>query len=526
MKKLASVITGIILILSIAAYPAYSAEVSAPQKVSPKVISPRKNLTKRAKDSSKELPSSYSSRDLGFCSSVKDQVGQICWAYGSLSSYESFMLKNNLYTADYDPSILDRWGANSGGDRGWMRNLREAGSTYIPIGNFTSWQGPLSQEGDTVKYGVTDISYFTKGDNEYIKRAIMESGAVTANLMDYSRGYSTDRCSYCITDKINHNSGHTISVVGWDDNYSKENFDGNYMPKNNGAWLCKNSAGQHLNSLGGYMWVSYEDYYLFSSEEYDPSFSIDKIREIGENDHLYQNEIYGATYEFNYIPEDDLTYFNVFDFSENGNVLEKVVFETLALGADYKIYAAELDEDGKPVSDKALWTELGSGKVEHNGYISCDTGNKILRRGKVAIGVELDTSSTLSENCLGVSEWLRIAETSTMFFIDPVEKGMSYVLYSGGMTDVKDYYADKLDDDIGGALVIKAITNEKTDASFLGDVDLNGDVNIKDVTALQKYLAQIITLPTDAVLNADFNQDGKIKITDATAISKMLAKIE
>lgn len=472
------------------------------------------------------LPSSYSSKDLGYCSSVKEQLGDICWSYAALSSFETLMLKNDLFKGDFSNSALDFWGSKQSEERGWQRQERHAGTTYIPIGNFTSWSGPVINEDDAPEYGVTELTYLGKGDNNAVKEAIMKNGAVTANFINYSMAYSSDRTSYCLTDEINHDSGHTVSVIGWDDNYGKEHFDGNYPPKNDGAWLCKNSWGPNYNSIGGYLWISYEDYYLFSSETFDPSFTIDTFRAIKDTDYIYQNEIYGATYEFSYITGDDITYFNVFDFSENGNVLEQVVFETLALGADYKVYSVPVDSLGNPINDKTRWRLLGEGVVEHNGYISCDTGNKTLRRGKVAIAVEIDTSNTDFENCIGVSEWLRDSESRVMRFLDPVEEGKSYVTFNGNIVDIKDFYEEELGDEIGGALVIKAITNDITDASFLGDVNLDGAVDINDATELQKYLADMTELNDEALSNADFKNDGKINITDVTAIRRTLTHAE
>ena len=36
---------------------------------------------------------------------------------------------------------------------------------------------------------------------------------------------------------------HAVCIIGWDDNYSKDNFNTNYKPKNNGTWIVKNSWG-------------------------------------------------------------------------------------------------------------------------------------------------------------------------------------------------------------------------------------------------------------------------------------------
>ncbi len=61
---------------------------------------------------------------------------------------------------------------------------------------------------------------------------------------------------------------------------------------------------------------------------------------------------------------------------------------------------------------------------------------------------------------------------------------------------------------------------------IMGDTEQDGEVNIKDATAIQKYLAEIISFSTMQKDVADFNKDGKITIADATAIQKKLAGLE
>ena len=523
--KKTALITAIILAICFSAFSVNAAEIHRYPTLSDRVKT-QKAIKKSFRTSDSSLPSKYSSKDLGYCTSVKDQIGSTCWSYASLSSYETILLMKGLFSGDLSVPALDLWGTTQSDGNGWIRDQRQPGSTYIPIGNFTSWSGPLKNEGDTPTLGVTELTYLDKGDFSGIKKAVMRSGAVTANLLNYTRAYSKNRNCYCLTDEISHNEGHTVSIVGWDDNFDKSNFDGNYTPENDGAWLCKNSWGTAFNQIGGYCWISYEDFYLLSNDYFDPSFAIDKIRVLKNTDHIYQNEIYGATYEFSYIKEDDITYFNVFDFSEDGNVLEKVVFESTAVGAGYKVYSVPLNNNDKPVPDENKWTLLGEGTIDHNGYICCETGNKILRRNKQAIAVQINTEDTDSENSIGVSEWLRDIDTKEMIFQCPVEEGKSYVTFEGAVVDIKDYYADEMDDNIGGTLVIKAITNRVTKAKYLGDIDLNSTINIKDATQLQKYLADIIKLSDDAKNNADFNTDGKINIKDATAIQRSIAKMD
>lgn len=58
-----------------------------------------------------------------------------------------------------------------------------------------------------------------------------------------------------------------------------------------------------------------------------------------------------------------------------------------------------------------------------------------------------------------------------------------------------------------------------------GDVDLNGKVNVKDATTVQKYAAMMLTLDEVAMIQADVTADGKVNVKDATSIQKLIAKI-
>lgn len=56
-----------------------------------------------------------------------------------------------------------------------------------------------------------------------------------------------------------------------------------------------------------------------------------------------------------------------------------------------------------------------------------------------------------------------------------------------------------------------------------GDVNEDSKVNVRDATAIQKHLANIITLSSIGVALADANGDGKLSIKDATEVQKFIA---
>ena len=59
-----------------------------------------------------------------------------------------------------------------------------------------------------------------------------------------------------------------------------------------------------------------------------------------------------------------------------------------------------------------------------------------------------------------------------------------------------------------------------------GDANLDGRVDIRDVTAIQRHLAQLEPFSEEQHLPADTNGDGEINIVDATHLQKYLAELE
>ena len=95
---------------------------------------------------------------------------------------------------------------------------------------------------------------------DIIKIHLMKYGGIRTVVAspdgENSGGYN--RANFAQNYVLNSNSrgGHAVCIVGWDDNYSKNNF--TTIPEGNGAFIALNSWGTSFGD-GGYYYISYYD---------------------------------------------------------------------------------------------------------------------------------------------------------------------------------------------------------------------------------------------------------------------------
>lgn len=111
-------------------------------------------------------------------------------------------------------------------------------------------------------------------------------------------------------------------------------------------------------------------------------------------------------------------------------------------------------------------------------------------------------------------------------------------------SDRKKYYSpSKLSNDIygislqvDGCMYIEARENPMTkgvvialgknqNGLAIGDVNLDGKININDVSKIERHLAKLYTLRMKENAHSDYDGNGKLNVKDVTAIQKMLCSI-
>lgn len=87
--------------------------------------------------------------------------------------------------------------------------------------------------------------------SDVVKQQIMEHGAVGASYTHYYAGENhLNNSYYDMQGIVSSGGGHAVMIVGWDDDYSKDNFATTTKPSNNGAWLIR-TAGVIILIISG-----------------------------------------------------------------------------------------------------------------------------------------------------------------------------------------------------------------------------------------------------------------------------------
>ena len=178
-----------------------------------------------------------------------------------------------------------------------------------------------------VQTEVSDINIyygdFSSDMNDTIKSHIKTHGSICTQicLSDYSSTstYYNNTNGALYVDNDNLLVNHSVSIIGWDDNYAKSNF--KKQPPGPGAWIVRNSYGSDFGDHG-LIYISYYD-----EKVYDAMLDITKADTTKSYDNLYQYDYQGNVYypQFQITGTDTVYIGNKFQKATNGvELLTKV----------------------------------------------------------------------------------------------------------------------------------------------------------------------------------------------------------
>lgn len=171
-----------------------------------------------------------------------------------------------------------------------------------------------------------------------VKEHLVEKGAVVSMTGgNFSKYYSNPASPFTsVAYNCNDNTlvrDHAITIVGWDDNYSRDNFAEGAKPSTDGAYIVLNSYGTQSFD-NGYIYISYEDVFIENE-----IYGIESTSKVDYNK-IYQHDYYGGVFQIGTSSMDTGYYGVTFerDITNENEVLESVGV-TLADYAKIEIYA-------------------------------------------------------------------------------------------------------------------------------------------------------------------------------------------
>ncbi len=403
-----------------------------------------------------------------------------CWAHSEMALAEiSLMKKGIVKTADMSEvhtayftyhSVTDPLGGTAGDSNGIPAGsdnfLDLGGNIQLGCNVLSNWMGaadesvaPYKNAAQYIRSGLAsnlaykDVAHLTNyymanystsaGDLNAVKKLIVDYGAVGISYYhsSYSGIYNSAHNSYYNKNASRYSSNHAVTVVGWDDNFSKYNFTN--TPAGNGAWLVRNSWTTRNNeySLNGYFWMSY----------YEPS--------IGGNTKIVMAMDYGPSnnYANNYQYDGSMLaesiygskFANIFTAHSGSatETLSAVSFMTPTSNTKYTVKVYKNVNGTNPESGSCVATMSGS--QSYAGYYTIPLSKPVvMNKGtKFSVVVELAKAS-------GGSAYMGVEGKANAWFTCnfKVTRGQSFV-YSGGWKDMVDRTSSY------GNLKIKAFTN-------------------------------------------------------------------
>lgn len=318
------------------------------------------------------LPLQYDLRTRQRAPKVKNQGPYgTCWAFAALSAMESALLPEETYEFSPDHMSIQ----NS-----FVLEQAEGGEYTMGMAYLTAWQGPVneaqdpygdgkSEEGLKAVKHVQEIQLLDGKDFEKIKESVFKYGGVQTAIYsawnvseEYSPYYNNENFAYCYLGAEKPN--HEIMIIGWDDNYPKENF--NLEVENDGAFLCQNSWGEEFGEKG----VFYVSYYDVNIGLHSVIYT--NIEETDNYNHIYQSDLCGWVGQLGY-NKDSIYAANAYT-AQTKEGLKAAGFYATGKETSYELYVVKNFENTESLKNRV---QVAKGNLSNAGYYTIDFNREI-----------------------------------------------------------------------------------------------------------------------------------------------------
>ena len=371
-------------------------------------------------------PAAYRTENLP---AVRDQgIYGVCWSFSTISLIETNLIKKNLASSDIDLSELhlvnytyncvnDPLGGLEGDvnkfDTSYGSVMQYGGNVEMAANSLLDWEGAVNEKvvpytidyirqveneqlDDSLAYGkdVAHVQNFYRVNitsRDDVKKAVMDYGAVSISYWsDQSSDWSTDNYNsstaayYCPNA---YTSNHAVTIVGWDDDYSADNFA--TTPDGNGAWIVRNSWGSYYGKEG-YFYLSYYDKSIYTvgyaleaelSDNYDNNYQYDGAM-------LYGYMGYGGSNKYANIFEAKANQ----DGSENIKAVSFMTGRSTNLNYTVSIYT-NLTDETNPESGTLAAQKSGITTYDGTYTVNLDSPVEINEGNKFSVVVEVRNAS-------------------------------------------------------------------------------------------------------------------------------------
>ena len=393
----------------------------------------------------RNLPSAYDYRTEGRAVTPRDQ-GNLgtCWAFAALNALQTSLTPEQRLSFSADHMSLQS---------GFSVNQDQGGDYAMSLAYLAAWNGPVLEEADPYGDGespsgllpavhVQEAQTIARKDYEKIKEAVFLYGGVQTSIHmsltgpgGSSEHYNPETSSYCYigTEAINHD----VVIVGWDDNYPKENF--RNQPESNGAFLCMNSWGESFGQ-GGYFYISYDDTYIGI---YNTVYT--RVDGTDNYDHIYQSDPCGAVGQMGF--NDETAYFASIYQAKGPEMLEAAGFYATGANTEYEVWLVNRFTGDKDLSGGV---RLAAGTFANAGYYTVDFDPVRLDAGeRFAVIVKIRTPGASYPVAI---EFAKDEKTASV----TLEDGESYASKTGANWQ-------RLEETQGCNACLKAYTSDRTE---------------------------------------------------------------